>query len=129
MGYSGDILQARSRARDAKAGVNIAYTIPKQGALMWFDSFVIPKDAPHPENAYAFINFMEQPENAARNSDYVSYANGNKDSQQFLSDDIKNDIAIYPDQKTLDRLFTSTPYDAKLQRTITRLWSDLKSQE
>jgi putrescine transport system substrate-binding protein len=129
MGYSGDILQARARANDAKAGVHVAYSIPKQGALMWFDSFVIPKDAPHPDNAYAFVNFMEQPENAARNSNYVSYANGNKDSQQFLSDDVKNDTAIYPDQTVLDRLFTSTPYDPKMQRTITRLWSDLKSQE
>jgi putrescine transport system substrate-binding protein len=129
MGYSGDVLQARTRAEEAKAGVKIAYTIPKEGALMWFDSFVIPKDAPHPDAAYAFINFMEKPENAARNSNYVSYANGNKDSQQFLSDEVKNDTAIYPDQATLDRLFTSTTYEPKVQRLITRLWTNLKSQE
>jgi putrescine transport system substrate-binding protein len=127
MGYSGDVLQARDRAAEAKAGVNVQYVIPKQGALMWFDSFVIPKDAPHPGNALAFINFMEQPENAARNSNYVNYANANKDSQANLNKEVLEDPAIYPDEAMLARLFVSTPYDPKTQRTITRLWTNLKA--
>jgi len=127
MGYSGDILQARNRAKDANAGVNIQYVIPKEGALIWIDSMVIPKDAPHPENALAFIDFMQRPENAARNSTYISYANANKDSQAMIDQAVFKDPGVYPDEDTLKRLFVTTPYAAKLQRTITRLWSDLKS--
>jgi len=127
VGYSGDVLQARDRADEAGNGVEIAYSIPKEGALMWFDSFVIPKDAPHLDNALAFINFMEDPENAARNSNYVFYANGNIDSQQYLDDDVINDPAIYPSQATLDKLYTTTAYEPTVQRLVTRLWTDVKT--
>ena len=96
VGYSGDVLQARDRASEANNGVNIEYSIPKEGALMWLDSFAIPADAPHVDNAHAFINFMLKPEIAARNSNYVYYANGNKGSQKFLNDDVIGDKAIYP---------------------------------
>ena len=77
VGYSGDILQAKKRAEEAKNGIEIAYAIPKEGALMWFDSMAIPADAPNKDNALAFINFMMKPEIAARNSNFVSYASGN----------------------------------------------------
>jgi putrescine transport system substrate-binding protein len=127
VGYSGDIFIAKNRAEEAKAGVEINYVIPKEGAGMWFDSFIIPADAPHPEAAYTFINFMLTPEVAAANSNYVFYANGNKDSQPLVSKDIFGDPAIYPDQATLDRLYTTTPYDAKIQKIVTRVWTNVKS--
>jgi putrescine transport system substrate-binding protein len=127
VGYSGDVLIARNRADEAKGGVTVAYSIPKEGAALWFDSFVIPKDAPHPDEAYAFIDYMLRPEVAAANSEYVFYANGNIDSQKLLSDDIKNDPGIYPSDETLDRLYTTTPYDAAVQRVVTRLWTKVKS--
>jgi putrescine transport system substrate-binding protein len=127
MGYSGDVLQARDRAEEADNGVNVDYIIPKEGALMWFDSFVIPVDAPHPDEAHAFINFMMKPEIAAKNSNYVYYANGNKDSQPLLNEDVIGDKKIYPDEATLNRLFTSTSYPDKVQRQITRLWTNLKA--
>lgn len=127
MGYSGDILQARDRAIEADNNVEIEYFIPREGALMWFDSFVIPVDAPHPDEAHEFIDYMLRPEVAAANSNYVYYANGNIDSQPFLEEDVIGDDAIYPDQETLDRLFTSTSYDPRSQRVITRLWTNLKA--
>ena len=127
IGYSGDILQARDRADEAGNGVNIEYIIPREGAQMWFDSFVIPADAPHPEEALEFINFMMRPEIAAANSNYVFYANGNLDSQPLLSEDVISDEAIYPSQETLDRLFTSTTYEPRVQRVITRAWTSLKA--
>jgi putrescine transport system substrate-binding protein len=127
VGYSGDILQARDRASEANNGVNIEYLIPKEGALMWFDSFIIPADAPHPDEAHAFINFMLKPDVAAKNSNYVYYANGNLASQKLLNEDVIGDPAIYPDEETLGRLFTSTSYDPKVQRVITRLWTNLKA--
>lgn len=127
VGYSGDILQARDRAEEAANGVTIEYLIPREGALMWFDSFVIPADAPHPDEAHEFINFMMRPEIAAANSNYVYYANGNLASQETLNEDVISDEAIYPSQETLDRLFTSTTYEPKVQRVITRLWTSLKA--
>ncbi len=124
LGYSGDVFQASDRAAE---GVTVGYSIPKEGALMWFDSMVIPKDAPHPEEAHAFIDYMMRPDVAAKNSNYVYYANGNIDSQDQLAEDVIGDPAIYPDQVTIDRLFTSTTYDPKIQRIITRLWTNLKA--
>jgi len=127
VGYSGDVLQARDRADEAGSGVQVAYSIPKEGALMWFDSFVIPKDAPHYANALTFINFMQDPENAARNSNYVYYANGNIDSQQYLDTEVIDDPAIYPDKATLEKLYTTTAYEPQVQRLVTRLWTDVKT--
>jgi putrescine transport system substrate-binding protein len=127
IGYSGDVLQARDRADEAGNDVEIGYSIPKEGALMWLDSFAIPADAPHPEEALAFINFMLDPQIAARNSNYVYYANGNKDSQQYLDADVIDDPAIYPPEAVIDNLFTTTPNDPKVQRVVTRLWTRIKT--
>ena len=127
IGYSGDVFQARDRADQAKNGVHIAYSIPKEGALMWFDSMAILKDAPHPENALAFINYMMDPKVAAANSNYVYYANGNKDSQALLNKDVIDDPTIYPPQAVLDKTFTTTPPDQKFQRLWTRAWTRIKT--
>ena len=127
VGYSGDIFIARNRAAEAGAGIDIEYVIPKEGAAMWFDSFIIPTDAPHPEEAYAFINYMLRPEVAAANSNYVFYANGNEASQSLLEEDIIGDPAIYPGAETLENLYTTTPYDARTQRIVTRIWTTVKS--
>ncbi|WP_375688136.1 polyamine ABC transporter substrate-binding protein [Pseudooceanicola sp. LIPI14-2-Ac024] len=126
-GWSGDILQARDRAAEADNGVEVVYNAPKEGALMWFDQMAIPTDAPNPEAAHKFLNFIMDPENMAAASNYVYYANGNKASQEFLVEDVIGDTAIYPDQATLDNLYTVTPYDPKVQRTVTRIWTRVKS--
>lgn len=127
MGWSGDILQARDRAEEADNGVVIAYHAPKEGAQMWFDQMAIPVDAPNPDGAHKFLNFIMDPENAAAASNYVYYANGNKASQEFLLDDVIGDPAIYPDDETLNNLYTTTPLDPKVQRFVTRLWTKIKS--
>ena len=106
-------------------GVNIGYSIPKEGALIWLDSFAIPADAPHPENAHTFINFMLRPEIAARNSNYVAYANGNKASQEKLDEAVLKDPAIYPSAETLAKLYTTTPNDPRVQREVTRIWTEV----
>ncbi len=126
-GWSGDILQARDRAAEADNGVEIEYLIPKEGALMWFDQMAVPVDAPNPEGAHAFLNFIMDPQNMAQASNYVYYANGNKTSQEFLNEDVIGDTAIYPDEETLENLYTVTPYDARTQRTVTRMWTKIKS--
>ncbi|MBV2359184.1 polyamine ABC transporter substrate-binding protein [Thalassococcus sp. CAU 1522] len=126
-GWSGDILQARDRAAEADNGVEIAYNAPKEGALMWFDQMAIPVDAPNPEAAHVFLNFIMDAQNMAAASNYVYYANGNKASQEFLVEDVIGDTAIYPDAEALDRLYTTTPFPPKEQRTLTRLWTKVKS--
>ncbi len=127
VGYSGDVLQARDRAAEAANNVEVAYSIPKEGAVIWLDSFAIPADAPHPDNAHAFINFMLRPDIAARNSNYVFYANGNKASQAEIDDAVISDPAIYPDEETLANLYTTTPSDPRVQRETTRIWTDVKT--
>ena len=126
-GWSGDVLQARDRADEADNGVEIAYNAPKEGALMWFDQMAIPADAPNPEGAHKFLNFILDANNMAAASNYVYYANGNKASQEFLEEDVIGDPAIYPDEAALLNLYTTTPYGPKVQRTVTRLWTKVKS--
>ncbi len=127
VGWSGDILQARDRAAEADNGVEIAYNAPAEGALMWFDQMAIPADAPNPDAAHQFLNFILDAENMAAASNYVYYANGNAASQEFLVEDVIGDTAIYPDEATLENLYTTTPYAPKVQRTVTRLWTKIKS--
>jgi len=131
VGWSGDVFQAKARAEEAaektgKPPINIDYVIPKEGALMWFDNFAIPKDAPHPEEALAFINYMMKPEVAAKNANYISYASGNLGAEKFIDKEILDNPAIYPDEATLEKLFTVTTYPQKVQRVVTRTWSDFK---
>lgn len=126
-GWSGDILQARDRAAEADNGVEIAYNAPKEGALMWFDQMAIPADAPNPDGALKFLNFIMDAQNMAAASNYVYYANGNKASQEFLNEDVIGDPAIYPDEETMEKLYSVTAYDPKVQRVVTRLWTKIKS--
>ena len=127
VGYSGDILQARKRAEEAKNGVEIAYVIPREGALMWFDSFAIPADAPHVAEAYAFIDYMLRPEIAAANTNFIAYASGNLSAKASVRPEILADPGIYPDPATFERLFTNTAYDDRTQRVVTRLWTRIRT--
>ena len=117
--WSGDAYEARSRAHEANNGIDIDYVIPKQGTLMSLDSVVIPKDAPHVEAAYAFIDFLLRPKIAARNTNATHFANGVIASKPFVSPDILNNKAIYPDTETMQRLFTVTSYDQTVQKYVT----------
>ncbi|MEF2552341.1 polyamine ABC transporter substrate-binding protein [Aurantimonas sp. A2-1-M11] len=126
-GYSGDIFQARDRAAEAGQGVEIAYSIPKEGARMWFDQLAIPADAPHPENAHVFIDYLMRPEVIAKATNYVVYANGNKASQEFVDDAIINDPAVYPSDEVLANLYTKEAYDARTQRLINRAFTTVQT--
>jgi putrescine transport system substrate-binding protein len=123
IGYSGDVLQARDRADEAKQGVEIGYSIPKEGAQMWFDQMAIPADAKHVAEAHEFLNYLMKPEVIAKSTNYVYYANGNKASQQFVNKDILDDPNIYPTKEVEEKLFTITPLDPKSQRLLTRMWT------
>jgi len=128
VGYSGDIFQAKSRAEEAKKNVNVEYSLPKEGAQLWFDQMAIPADAPHVEEAHAFLNYILQPEVAAKATNFVSYANGNLKSQEFIDESVKTNPAIYPTPEVFARLYTvPTIEDSKTQRALTRAWTKAKS--
>jgi putrescine transport system substrate-binding protein len=127
VGWSGDIMQARSRAAEAKNDIEIGYAIPKEGAQMFFDNLAIPADAKNVTEAYALINYLYRPEVAAKNSDFLSYANGNLASQKLVDPKILNDKNIYPDDATLKKLFVITARDPATQRVINRLWTRVKT--
>ena len=127
VGWSGDIKQAQKRAAEAKKGVEIGYSIPKEGAQMFFDNLAIPRDAAHVTEAHAFIDYLLRPEVAALNSNLVAYANGNLASQKFVDRTILDDKSVYPDASTMSRLYTVGARDQKSQRLINRLWTKVKT--
>src|SRR5262244_3600122 len=127
VGFSGDVKQSQKRAAEAKNGVELAYAIPKEGAQLWFDNLAIPRDARNVAEAHEFINFLQQPEVAARNSNFISYANGNLASQKFISKDVLEDKTIYPDEETISRLYIMKAHDAATTRLMNRLWTRIKT--
>ncbi|ALV29798.1 polyamine ABC transporter substrate-binding protein [Pannonibacter sp. Q-1] len=127
IGWSGDILQARDRAAEANNGVTVEYSIPKEGALMWFDNMAIPSDAKNVAEAHEFLNYIMRPEVIAKASNYVFYANGNKDSKPLLNKDVYEDTAIYPDEETIQKLYTVSTKNAQISRIQNRVWTKVKS--
>jgi putrescine transport system substrate-binding protein len=127
VGWSGDVKQAQKRAAEAGNGVEIGYAVPKEGAQMFFDNFAIPQDARNVEEAHAFIDYMLRPEVAAKNTGFLSYANGNLASQALIDPAILNDRTIYPDDATMARLYTIDAHDARTTRLMNRLWTRIKT--
>ncbi|MFL5141443.1 MAG: spermidine/putrescine ABC transporter substrate-binding protein PotF, partial [Microvirga sp.] len=101
--------------------------IPREGALMWFDSIAIPADAKNVNEAHAFIDYLMRPEVAAQNTNFVAYASGNLAAKQFVNPEILNNPGVYPDEATFRRLFTNTAYDERSQRIVTRAWTRVKT--
>ena len=127
LGWSGDALQAKARGAEAEKPVNVAYAIPKEGAIMWFDMLAIPADAPHPNNALAFLNFVMEPEVAAGISNYVAYANGNVKSLPFVDDAIKNDPSVYPTAEVKTKLHAHLAESQEFSRDLNRAWTRVRT--
>jgi putrescine transport system substrate-binding protein len=127
LGWSGDVKQAQKRAAEAKSGVEIGYAIPTGGAQMWFDNLAIPKDAPHAGEAHAFIDYLLRPEVAAKNTNFLGYANGNIASQKLIDKTVLEDRTVYPDPATMASLYTITARDQRTQRLMNRLWIKIKT--
>jgi putrescine transport system substrate-binding protein len=127
LGFSGDVKQAQKRAAEAKNGVEIGYSVPRDGAQLWFDNLAIPKDAQNPDEAHALINYLLKPEVAAKNSNFIAYANGNAASRSLIDPAILNDRSIYPDAEMMARLYTISAHDQKTQRVMNRLWTRVKT--
>ncbi|MBV9348262.1 MAG: polyamine ABC transporter substrate-binding protein [Pseudolabrys sp.] len=127
VGWSGDTKQAQKRAAEAKNGVEIGYAIPKEGAQIFFDNLAIPKDAKNTAEAHAFIDYLQRPEIAARNTNFIAYANGNLASQKLIDPAILQDPSVYPPPDVMAKLYVVHARDAKTQRLINRLWTKVKT--
>lgn len=123
LGWSGDVLQARDRADEAGQGNVIKYSVPKEGTIIWFDMYAVPTDAPHPDNAHAFINFMMKPEVAAANSNFVNYATGNAASVALVNEDVRNDPGVYPPPEVKAKLFPDLSETDEYTRLLNRTWT------
>jgi putrescine transport system substrate-binding protein len=127
MGWSGDALQARDRADEAGKGITIKYNIPKEGAVMFFDDFAIPADASHVKNAHLFIDYMTRADVAAKNSNFLNYANSNAASWPMVSDEVKGNPNIYPTPEMLTKIVPDLPESAEFTRELTRTWTRFRT--
>src|SRR6266849_10331047 len=127
LGYSGDIVQARTRAAEAKNGIEIAYTIPKEGAQLSTDMMAIPASAKHPDNAHLFIDFILRPEVIAAITNAVGYPNPNALATDMIDEDIRNDPSVYPPDAVRAKFFVDKPASAEYERARTRAWTKVKS--
>jgi len=126
-GFSGDVMIARKRAMDAKKPYEINYFIPKGGAPAWFDLMVIPKDAPHVDEAHAFINYIETPQVHAAITNTMFYPNANKEARKYVVKDVADNPMIYPPPDVAKTLYVIKALPMNIQRLQTRMWAELKS--
>jgi putrescine transport system substrate-binding protein len=127
VGYNGDVLQARDRAREAGKGIEIKYAVPKEGSILWFDMLAIPKDAPDPDSAYAFINYIMTPQVIANISNFKRYANADAQAQSLLDPMVRDDPGIYPPVEQREKLAVQLADSPDQTRAITRVWQRFKT--
>ena len=123
---NGDAMQAQERVRIAANGETIRYSIPREGAVMWFDVTAIPSDAPHPGNAHAFINFLMDPAIAAENSNAIHFPNGNEKSQSAVQEPLRN-ASIFPTGELASRLIPERAKTEDYVRLRTRMWTRFRT--
>src|SRR5579859_840869 len=127
VGYNGDVLQARDRARDANKGIEIKFIVPKEGSILWFDMLAVPKDAPDVESAYAFLNYMMIPQVAADVSDFRRYATANAAAAPLVQPAVRDDPGIYPPTELRQKLAVQLADSPEQTRAITRVWQKFKT--
>ncbi|GAB2189999.1 spermidine/putrescine ABC transporter substrate-binding protein PotF [Sessilibacter sp. MAH1] len=128
IGWSGDIFQAMANAEESDNGVKIKYVIPKEGTVFWVDMLAIPELTRNEDAALKFIDFLLRPEIAAKNTNYIWYANAVTNSLQYVDDEIKNDPTIYPTPDIQAKLFQSGRRSIRIRRTIEQSWGNVISE-
>ena len=127
MSWSGDYAQAMYRAQEVGRPVQLAYTTPREGTLAWFDLWFIPADAPHPDNAHLFLNYLLRPKVIADISNEVRYAAPNIPAMPFVVPAVRNDPAVYPPEEVRLSLHKGVLHSPKEERARSRLWSRVKT--
>jgi putrescine transport system substrate-binding protein len=126
--YNGDASTAAARASDSKQPFEVIYRIPREGTLVWFDTMAIPVDAPHPQAARAFIDYMLRPESIAALTNSLFYANANKAATPLIDKAVTSDPDIYPPEDVRARLFSEKLLPLNAQRDRTRLWNTFRTK-
>jgi putrescine transport system substrate-binding protein len=129
MSWSGDYQTALARATAAGIKVNLAFSVPKEGAGAWYDAWLIPAGAPHPESAYRFLNYMLEPKVIADTTNDIHYGNDNLAADQFVDPAILRNPAIYPTADMAKRLYDSREVSPATERLRTRSWTRIKTGE
>ncbi|HEY4211044.1 MAG TPA: polyamine ABC transporter substrate-binding protein [Steroidobacteraceae bacterium] len=127
LGWSGDVKQAHDRAKEAGKGIELAYSIPKQGAIRNLDVLAIPADAPHPKNAHLFLDYLLRPDVAAKNSNFLKYANGDLRDNPALTEAVKSDPGIYPSAQVMSKLVPERAKSQEFSRLLIRAWTRFKT--
>jgi putrescine transport system substrate-binding protein len=127
MSWSGDYAQAMYRAKEVGRPVDLAYTVPREGALAWFDLWFIPEDAPHPGNAHLFLNYLLRPEVIAAISNETRYAAPNVKATPYLLPEVRDDPAVYPPEEVRRTLHQGRLHNPADERRRSRLWSRVKT--
>ncbi|NVO57413.1 extracellular solute-binding protein [Rhodobacteraceae bacterium B1Z28] len=125
--YSGDAGIASYAASEADNGVEVFYSIPKQGSLVWVDSMITLADAENKDAAAKFIDYMLRPEVAAEATNFLYYANANAAANDLVDAEITGDPNIYPTPEVMERLYPEVALGNKAQRLRTRTWTRIKT--
>jgi putrescine transport system substrate-binding protein len=124
---NGEVLTARDVAREARTNVNLRFVVPEEGALLWADLLVIPANAPHPDAAHRFIDFMLRPDVIAKVTDDSKYANANREGTQRVTPAVRDDPDVYPSPETMRRLHLLPADTPQYARARTRMWTRVRT--
>jgi putrescine transport system substrate-binding protein len=127
MTWSGDYATATARAKEVGVELNLAYNVPKSGSPAWFDVMVIPADAPNPEGAHLFLNYLMEPEVIAKCTHTTNYAHANKAAIAFTDKSVLEDPAVFPTEEIKERLYIAATLSQKGERARTRAWNKIKT--
>jgi putrescine transport system substrate-binding protein len=127
MAWSGDYAHSLQQAKEVGIDIDLAYSVPKEGGGLWIDGIFIPTDAPHVKNAHVFLNFLLRGDIAFRNASYSNYATPNAAAIKLISEEARNNPAIYPDEEALSRTFRVDPKGPMQERARTRVLARVKS--
>ncbi|MCK0550826.1 polyamine ABC transporter substrate-binding protein [Pseudomonas syringae pv. aptata] len=127
VGWANGALAAQQVNEKNKTGRRIAYSIPREDALVWSENMVLLKDAPNPQQGLAFINYMLDPEVIAKTANFTLYPSANKDAKQYIDPKLRSNSSVYLDKETIGRLFPLEPLPLKIERIRTRVWVKVKS--
>jgi spermidine/putrescine transport system substrate-binding protein len=126
-GYSNDIFQANLDAQAAGRPFHILHGLPKEGAVLAVDNMVIHKDAPRPDLAHKFMNFMLEGKNSAELTDLIGSGNPNKDALKYIKPEILKNPAIFPDKAMITKLEQLKDLTAAQRRVRNRMWTEIKA--
>ena len=127
MSWSSDYAVAKARAKEAGLDLQLAFTVPKEGANATYNGWLIPIDAPHPAEAHEFLNFMLRPEVIAAVTNDTHYGNDNVAASRYVDPQILGDPALYPTPEMMQRLYLTSEVSAATERLRTRIWTRIKT--